>query len=149
MLPLMLVAAGLVLRTPRPSMQLTDQLATPIAATDFTGLVVPTKTVERAQIEVPATSSNTISGDAMEDMWDRSRGRPLRRSLALWKFSVLATWKILRAWKDKAKQAVVAGWVRDELLRLGPTMIKLGQVASARTDLLPQVGTDRPVRYKV
>ena len=28
--------------------------------------------------------------------------------------------------------------VRDELLRLGPTMIKLGQVASARTDLLSQ-----------
>ena len=32
----------------------------------------------------------------------------------------------------------VATQVRDELLRLGPTMIKLGQVASARTDLLSQ-----------
>ena len=174
-----------------------------------------------------------MSGNAMEDMWEKSRGRPLRRSLALWLFSMKATWKIIRAHKSEAKQIKVAAWVRqhaqrdslalpqlasyawwlwaactprgaerpahraprhtsraraaaakvagggggdkirkdrahcsvrgdvlrgvltprlpkspiplplaiqvrDELLRLGPTMIKLGQVASARTDLLSQ-----------
>lgn len=140
-----------------------------------------------------------LSGNAMEDMWDKSRGRPLRRSLALWLFSMKATWKIIRAHKSEAKQIKAAAWVRqqvqsaplalsqlvvlrlvvrggvhaqrerpahraprhslgclsylppktpmslplaiqvrDELLRLGPTMIKLGQVASARTDLLSQ-----------
>ena len=37
-------------------------------------------------------------GDAMEAGWDRLRGRPLRRSLALWKFFSVATWKGRAAW---------------------------------------------------
>jgi len=43
---------------------------------------------------------------------------------------------------------VVAAWVTSELLRRGPTMIKLGQVASARTDLLPPAYIDALVKLQ-
>ena len=56
-----------------------------------------------------------LSGNAMEDMWDKSRGRPLRRSLALWLFSMKATWKIIRAHKSEAKQIKAAAWVRQQV----------------------------------
>ena len=118
-------------------------------STKYTGVVVPTA-IARGTVS-KASSALTVSGDAMEDLWERSRGRPLRRSLALWRFSMVATWKIIRAQLDKddkkklEKQTIVARWLTGELLRLGPTMIKLGQVASARTDLLPPVYIDELV----
>ena len=37
---------------------------------------------------------------------------------------------------DDARTHMTAAWVRDGLLNLGPTMIKLGQVFSSRKDLL-------------
>ena len=122
------------LRLAPPVMQLQR---TAVSAPGFTGRVVPTKAQEPAA-QLAQVDGTALSGNAMEDLWDKSRGRPLRRSLALWLFSMKATWKIIRAHKNEARQVETASWVRDELLRLGPTMIKLGQVASARTDLLSQ-----------
>ena len=74
----------------------------------------------------------------MEAKWDRLRGRPLRRSMALWRFFSVAGWKTIRAnmTDDEALTNITAAWVRDGLLNLGPTMIKLGQVFSSRKDLL-------------
>ena len=40
----------------------------------------------------------------------------------------------LQLWPQPQVSTSELQWLRDELLRLGPTMIKLGQVASARTD---------------
>ena len=81
-------------------------------------------------------AASAVDGNAMEDGWDRLRGKPFRRSLALWKFFTLATFKVLRANNRTAgSEEAAAAWVRDGLLRLGPTMIKLGQVFSARTDV--------------
>ncbi|MEB3223700.1 MAG: AarF/ABC1/UbiB kinase family protein [Candidatus Sericytochromatia bacterium] len=37
----------------------------------------------------------------------------------------------------QASQRRLAGWVRDELVALGPTFIKVGQALSTRVDLLP------------
>ena len=68
-----------------------------------------------------------MSGNAMEDMWEKSRGRPLRRSLALWLFSMKATWKIIRAHKSEAKQIKVAAWVRQHAQR---DSLALPQLAS-------------------
>ena len=81
-------------------------------------------------------------GDALEAKWDKLRGTSkraqLRRSMALQTFFLKAGWKTVRAnmTDDEARTAMTAAWVRDGLLNLGPTMIKLGQVFSSRKDLL-------------
>ena len=147
----LLLVASPALRLAPLTMQLRQAGSVSVATAGLAaGRAVSTMAVE--QVSAQASSAlvterpkseatgvvTALSGNAMEDMWEESRGRPLRRSLALWLFSMKATWRIIRAHKSEVKQTVVAGWVRDELLRLGPTMIKLGQVASARTDLLSQ-----------
>lgn len=133
------LAASPALWLAPPVMQLRQANSVSVFAA---GRAVPMMAVEQVKFTGNAVAVDgvvtALSGNAMEDMWDKSRGRPLRRSLALWLFSMKATWKIIRAHKSEAKQIKAAAWVRDELLRLGPTMIKLGQVASARTDLLSQ-----------
>ena len=76
-------------------------MATQVEPVKFTGNAVDTGV------------ATVMSGNAMEDMWDKSRGRPLRRSLALWLFSMKATWKIIRAHKNEAKQIKAAAWVQQ------------------------------------
>lgn len=46
--------------------------------------------------------------------------------------------------EEEISQAKVeaATFIRDGLLRLGPTFVKLGQVISTRTDVLPVEYTD-------
>ena len=100
------------------------------------GVVVPTgKTVAPEPLQLQ-------DGDALEAKWDKLRGTSkraqFRRSMALQTFFVKAGWKTIRAnmTDDDVRTAVTAAWVRDGLLNLGPTMIKLGQVFSSRKDLL-------------
>ena len=50
-----------------------------------------------------------------------------------WKFAAKYLWKE-RFTEDKAE---LGRWTRDELLDLGPTFVKLGQIASTRADLYP------------
>ena len=100
------------------------------------GVVVPTAKV------VPPAPLQLQDGDALEAKWDKLRGTTkraqLRRSMALQTFFLKATWKTIRAnmTDNDARTAMTAAWVRDGLLNLGPTMIKLGQVFSSRKDLL-------------
>ena len=101
---------------------------------NLAGVVVPT---------YPALAPLALQdGDVLEAKWDKLRGTTkraqLRRSMALQTFFLKAGWKTVRAnmTDDEARTAVTAAWVRDGLLNLGPTMIKLGQVFSSRKDLL-------------
>ena len=50
--------------------------------------------------------------------------------------------KLLGAKKDPTKQRMVAKWAKEELITLGPTFIKLGQLASSRSDLLTKEVTE-------
>src|SRR6056300_1135323 len=71
-----------------------------------------------------------------------------------WKFAAKFIWK-----KTFVKNKVELGkWTRDELLDLGPTFVKLGQIASTRADLYPPEFTQQleslqdnvpPVEYDV
>ena len=44
--------------------------------------------------------------------------------------------------RKSAAQRALAAWTRDNLLALGPTFIKLGQLFSTRSDLLPAEFTE-------
>src|SRR5210317_1700387 len=71
-----------------------------------------------------------------------------------WKFAAKFLWKE-RFVEDKAE---LGKWTKDELLELGPTFVKLGQIASTRGDLYPPEFTQQleslqdnvpPVEYDV
>lgn len=77
----------------------------------------------------------------------------IRRNAEVWKFALKCVVKSLKARKmtkagesteEEISQAKVeaATFIRDGLLRLGPTFVKLGQVISTRTDVLPVEYTD-------
>jgi len=58
---------------------------------------------------------------------------PPKQKLKTWKFAGKFLWKNATV-KDKAE---LGRWTKDELLDLGPTFVKLGQIASTRGDLYP------------
>lgn len=55
---------------------------------------------------------------------------PPKQKLKTWKFAGKFLWKNTFV-KDKAE---LGRWTKDELLELGPTFVKLGQIASTRGD---------------
>src|SRR5210317_1951771 len=55
------------------------------------------------------------------------------RKLKTWKFAGKFLWKNA-AVQNKSE---LGRWTRDQLLELGPTFVKLGQIASTRADLYP------------
>jgi predicted unusual protein kinase regulating ubiquinone biosynthesis (AarF/ABC1/UbiB family) len=76
----------------------------------------------------------------------------LRRNAEVWKFALKCVFKALKPRKmrkaDASEEEIQAAkteaavFIRDGLLRLGPTFVKLGQVVSTRTDVLPVEYTD-------
>lgn len=58
---------------------------------------------------------------------------PSNRKFETWKFATKFLWKNATV-KDKS---VLGRWTKGELLELGPTFVKLGQIASTRGDLYP------------
>lgn len=101
---------------------------------------------EGAKIEVEA-------GDVLEEGWSaRGNSSALRRNSEVWKFALKCVFQVLKprsmkkkgASDEEIKQAQIdaATFIRDGLLTLGPTFVKLGQVVSTRTDVLPATYTD-------
>eukprot|EP00543_Licmophora_paradoxa_P000761 CAMPEP_0202453848 /NCGR_PEP_ID=MMETSP1360-20130828/11733_1 /ASSEMBLY_ACC=CAM_ASM_000848 /TAXON_ID=515479 /ORGANISM="Licmophora paradoxa, Strain CCMP2313" /LENGTH=720 /DNA_ID=CAMNT_0049073041 /DNA_START=182 /DNA_END=2344 /DNA_ORIENTATION=+ len=92
-------------------------------------------------------------GGILEKGWEkRGNSSALRRNAEIWKFALQSVFKALNSRKlkkkgasdedIKASQIEAAEFIRDGLLRLGPTFVKLGQVISTRTDVLPPTYTD-------
>jgi ABC1 atypical kinase-like domain len=88
-------------------------------------------------------------GEILEKGWEkRGSGSALRRNAEVWKFALSCVFKALKPRKLRKKGATeteikeaqdeAAVFIRDGLLRLGPTFVKLGQVLSTRTDVLPK-----------
>ena len=57
----------------------------------------------------------------------------VNRKIKTWKFATKFLWKNYTV-QNKSE---LGKWTRDELLELGPTFVKLGQIASTRGDLYP------------
>jgi len=81
--------------------------------------------------------------------WSRENYSHPRRFLDIWTFVlgfVSSSWLNKQAWtyrgkvtdaKKSARRRAQAVWVRETLLNLGPTFIKVGQFFSTRADLFP------------
>lgn len=58
---------------------------------------------------------------------------PSNRKLKTWKFAAKFLWKN----STVQNKTELGKWTKDQLLELGPTFVKLGQIASTRGDLYP------------
>ncbi|CAM9696608.1 unnamed protein product, partial [Ectocarpus sp. 12 AP-2014] len=96
-----------------------------------------------------AASSAVVnsSGDLsnMESSWNkRGYGSAISRSVEVWVFGAKILFKEIKlrkveeAAEKSQKRAAIAVQLKDGLLRLGPTFIKLGQLLSTRIDVVPK-----------
>jgi predicted unusual protein kinase regulating ubiquinone biosynthesis (AarF/ABC1/UbiB family) len=81
--------------------------------------------------------------------WNRGNYSRQRRFLDIWAFVLLllfAQWRYGKAWTYRngmtdtnraLRRRLMAVWIRETLLDLGPTFIKVGQLFSTRADLFP------------
>ncbi|KAL2524825.1 Protein kinase superfamily protein [Abeliophyllum distichum] len=82
--------------------------------------------------------------------WANENYNSFQRSVDVWTFVLLlrlrvlfdnAKWSYLRGFtedKQRNRRQKTASWLRERVLQLGPTFIKLGQLSSTRSDLFPQ-----------
>eukprot|EP00929_Paragymnodinium_shiwhaense_P076186 TRINITY_DN39124_c0_g1_i1.p1 TRINITY_DN39124_c0_g1~~TRINITY_DN39124_c0_g1_i1.p1 ORF type:complete len:763 (-),score=191.49 TRINITY_DN39124_c0_g1_i1:125-2413(-) len=85
-------------------------------------------------------------GEALEKGWEkRGKGPAWRRNLEVWTFGIRSVLRVLKAEKVVKKKGEKEGaeartasaqFICDGVLKLGPTFVKLAQVASTRTDVL-------------
>ncbi len=81
--------------------------------------------------------------------WNRGNYSSQRRFVEIWSFVLLLTARLWRDGKDwsyldgpteenkAARRRILAIWIRESFLNLGPTFIKVGQLFSTRADLFP------------
>jgi hypothetical protein len=114
---------------------------------------MPKEMVDEEDDMTTATNKNMEQGDILEEGWfSRGQKSALRRNAEVWKFALKCVFRVLKPRSLKKKgtsveeikkaQIEAATFIRDGLLALGPTFVKLGQVVSTRTDVLPKTYTD-------
>lgn len=81
--------------------------------------------------------------------WSRANYSANRRRIEIWNFVLqflTSLWSMNKPWtytggfteaKQMARRRKQASWIRETILELGPTFIKLGQLFSTRSDLFP------------
>ncbi|GMI39743.1 hypothetical protein TeGR_g645, partial [Tetraparma gracilis] len=116
------------------------------AVSRFSSAIGSTMSYFRADSPSDADIEKTV-GELLEQGWEsRGSSSALRRNAEVWKFALKCVFKVLaprKLAKRGAPEAEVlaaktaaALFIRDGLLTLGPTFVKLGQVVSTRTDVL-------------
>jgi predicted unusual protein kinase regulating ubiquinone biosynthesis (AarF/ABC1/UbiB family) len=101
----------------------------------------------RSAYPAPSQGSKPYGGKAYR--WSRDNYSRRRRYIDIWSFVLkllAARWGYNKSWtykggisddKKAARRRSLAIWIRETLLELGPTFIKLGQLFSTRADLFP------------
>jgi predicted unusual protein kinase regulating ubiquinone biosynthesis (AarF/ABC1/UbiB family) len=98
-------------------------------------------------VKIEANSKPVAGKNAYR--WNRPNYSKNRRRIDIWIFVLTLLFKFWRNGKKwsysggyteeklKARQKVQAVWIKESLLELGPTFIKVGQLFSTRADLFP------------
>ncbi|OEL33788.1 hypothetical protein BAE44_0005193 [Dichanthelium oligosanthes] len=86
--------------------------------------------------------------------WAKDNYNSVQRSIDIWSFVLSFRVRVLfdnAKWaypggfseeKQKVRRRKTASWLREQVLQLGPTFIKLGQLSSTRSDLFPREFVD-------
>ncbi|KAG0550019.1 hypothetical protein BDA96_01G303900 [Sorghum bicolor] len=86
--------------------------------------------------------------------WAKDNYNSVQRSIDIWSFVLSLRVRVLfdnAKWaypggfseeKQKVRMRKTASWLREQVLQLGPTFIKLGQLSSTRSDLFPREFVD-------
>jgi predicted unusual protein kinase regulating ubiquinone biosynthesis (AarF/ABC1/UbiB family) len=119
------------------------------------GYVVNTLNLVRSSSDdaTPDEDEGLAPGEILERGWEqRANSSAIRRNAEVWKLALSCVFRVLKPRKLRAKgasekeileaQQDAADFINDSLLKLGPSFVKLGQVASTRTDVLARVYTD-------
>ena len=97
----------------------------------------------------PAQPSGSRSYGGKAYRWSRENYSRRRRYIDIWSFVLkllAARWGYNKSWtykggisddKKATRRRSLAIWIRETLLELGPTFIKVGQLFSTRADLFP------------
>ncbi|CAL9161270.1 unnamed protein product [Musa hybrid cultivar] len=116
------------------------------------GLVKTTKKMEPK--EIPFTDELKVLPSDEGFSWAKENYNSWQRTVDIWSFVLSLRLRVLfdnAKWayvdgftedKQKIRRKKTASWLREHVLQLGPTFIKLGQLSSTRSDLFPREFVD-------
>ncbi|KAG8489108.1 hypothetical protein CXB51_017025 [Gossypium anomalum] len=110
--------------------------------------------ISRVSKELPPLEELKILPSDENFSWANENYSSLQRSIDVWSFIISLRVRVLldnAKWayaggftedKQKKRRRTTASWLRERVLQLGPTFIKLGQLSSTRSDLFPREFVD-------
>ncbi|KAJ8486040.1 hypothetical protein OPV22_018525 [Ensete ventricosum] len=116
------------------------------------GLVKTVKKMEPK--EIPFTDELKVLPSDEGFSWAKENYNSWQRTVDIWSFVLSLRLRVLfdnAKWayvdgfteeKQKIRRKKTASWLREQVLQLGPTFIKLGQLSSTRSDLFPREFVD-------
>ncbi|XP_042426895.1 protein ACTIVITY OF BC1 COMPLEX KINASE 7, chloroplastic-like isoform X1 [Zingiber officinale] len=112
------------------------------------------KTEKKDPKVIPDTDELKVLPSDEGFSWAKENYNSLQRTIDIWSFIVSFRLRVLfdnEKWayfegfteeKQKLRRKKTASWLREQVLQLGPTFIKLGQLSSTRSDLFPREFVD-------
>lgn len=123
------------------------------AASSSTLVKPPTKQRTESFLPPPVEGVRVLPSDEGFS-WADENYSSFQRSVDVWSFVLAlrirvlfdnAKWAYIGGFteeKQKSRRRETASWLRESVLQLGPTFIKLGQLSSTRSDLFPREFVD-------
>ncbi|KAL7583356.1 hypothetical protein Lser_V15G45547 [Lactuca serriola] len=111
--------------------------------------IVNRETTSAIEVKKPSIEGSNILPSDETFSWANENYNPVQRTLDLCSFVISlhlrlllnnSKWSYPRGFtkiKQKTRRKKTASWLRERVLQLGPTFIKIGQLSSTRSDLFP------------